>query len=185
MRRPIAARDLAVNDDTVTPPWDRRVPDDEDTQETSSAFDVPVTARQLDRGAEAARRHGRDPDSALTAAEFDARISALIRRLRDEQTSERSKQAKELRELLDRPPRDATQRLVRDVAKLKRQVKQARVVAGALITLVLGGVGGAAKWLYTRGGEEQAIQMRIQRNEQDIEALRRMQPYQNRDRTEP
>lgn len=175
-----------MNDELPTPPWDRRVPDpDEDTVETTSAFDLPVTARQLDRGAESARRHGRDPDAPMTAAEFDARISVLVRKLRDEQTSERSKQASELRELLDRPPREATQRLVRDVGRLKRQARLARAVAGALAVPMLGGVGMVARWLYTRGGDEQTIQLRLQRLEQQIDQLERMQRFPDRDRTGP
>jgi hypothetical protein len=94
----------------VTPQWDRRVPDDCETPDTTSAFDLPISARALRRGAEVARRHGRDPDAPLTIAEADALMRALARRIRDEGSSARQESSRELRDLLNRPPKEVAER---------------------------------------------------------------------------
>jgi len=125
---------VSRDDDRDTPQWDRRVPDDCDTPDTTSAFDLPVSARALRRGAEMARRHGRDPDAALTIAEADALMRALARRMRDEHSSARQESSRELRELLNRPPREVAAQLGKELESMRtdyRFVRRLLLVIGA------------------------------------------------------
>lgn len=155
--------------DSSTPQWDRRAPDD-DEDDVTSAFDLPVSAHALRRGAEAVQRHGRDPDAPLTIAEADALLRALTRKLRDEQTTSRQESSRELRELLNRPPRKQAERLAADLQSMRadyRFVKRIAVGVGA--PLLAFGLWAAREMItssYARAERDATIDLRIQRLEQ-------------------
>jgi hypothetical protein len=70
------------------------------------------------------------------------------------------------------PSHDATAQLARDVATLQRQIAPVTRAAN----WVLGGIGAAALavgiFLYTRGGDERATQMRLDALEKTVEEIR-------------
>lgn len=162
-------------------------PDQETTDPLALLPSVPD-----ERVVAAVRRAGRDTEQPVRYLELAQLLTIVKEQIRKErhkaQEDSERRQAEEMRELLDRPPREVHYRLVKEVedgredlralrAELTDQGKSmalARKLIAAALIAGLGALGTVAKGLYERGGRETAIDLRLERCEKDIEHLERV-----------
>lgn len=140
--------------------------DEPATEPTNPLALVPSEPEECDL--DAVRQAGRDPYAPFLNVDAGMLGKIVKRQLREEMRREREesdeRNAKLLHEVLDRPSKDATSRLERDMAFIKK-------VAGIIALFLLGVTGAVAKGLYDRGGHEMAVEMRIEQLRRDVDRV--------------
>lgn len=134
-----------------------------DSDETTDPLAMlPVIPEEED--VEALRRAGHDTDQPVRMVQLHHVVRIVKDQLRKERVQSEKRQGKELRELLDRPPRDVADKLTSDIAMVKK-------VAGVIAVALLGLAGTVAKGLYDRGGRDTAVDMSIHQIKYDLDKL--------------
>ncbi len=148
---------------------------DDDASDETSPLDIAFTARQLNQGAAAARRHGRDPDAALTLAEADVVMRAMARMLRHEHSSARQESSRELRELLDRPPKQVAEQDRKEREQMRadyRFVRRLLLIIGApVLALAVWAVHKLVSDEIANATRDATTEIRIQRLETGMTRL--------------
>ncbi|HET9893216.1 MAG TPA: hypothetical protein VFQ42_22250 [Mycobacterium sp.] len=161
------------------------VPTDYEDPIDTGVFDL-LDRDPSDEEAEIVRRSRRRSDAPLTV-EDGAKLLRYIRRqaTKAEESGQR-RQLAQLEQVLRRPPREIADALVTEVAQLRAEVAGMRpdvqtvgaikkrflawLGVGAITTLAAVGC-----WLYSRGGDERAVQMRLDALEKAVERLTRVE----------
>jgi hypothetical protein len=137
-----------------------------------------------ERDVAALRRMGRDTESPIRTIEFAQALRLVTVQLKEAMRRERvsalESQTAELRDLLDRPPKEVASKIEQEIVELKATVKELvdftggqkrvlRWIGGGIVSAVLA----IAGFLYWRGVLEGSTKVRMEQIEREQERLLR------------